>query len=180
MPHLPPAVADVLRSIAHVLDAVAERAGWHRPAQLVRIDALPCSPDEQVQFAVQPLPPGVHPLTVLAGYIADPACVGLGVVAEGRAYDPEAAAGRGSLGTVRVVELVARDGTRVSALRRRHGELRVEAPPPTAPAGELTQALARALGVTLVDGRPAAAVDCEVGGGSWGRGGGGDGRRGAS
>jgi hypothetical protein len=165
MSESPPTPAVALRSIAHILDASAERRGWHRPAQLVRIDVLPRSPDEAVQFAVRELPPGVHPLAVLDGYVVEPASVGLGVVAEGRAFsldDPPAQVPARPPGRarpprrvrVRVVELATRDGTRVSGIRWRGGPFSVEEQSPDAlVAGEITMAIYRALGVPVRDGR---------------------------
>jgi hypothetical protein len=151
----PPSAADVLRSIAHIIDRSAEAAGWHQAARLVRIDSLPTGPADAIQFALQPLAPGVHPLAVLSGYLADAADAGLGVIAEGHAFpldDPERA--RGPTSRVRVIELVLRDGTRVTALRHRNGALHVEGPPQTEQVeGEITLALCRALGVPVVGGR---------------------------
>jgi hypothetical protein len=151
----PPSAADVLRSIAHILARSADAAGWHQPAQLVRIDALPSGPADAVQFALHPLAPGVHPLAALDGFVADAADAGLGVVAEGEAYAVDGPGrARGPTKRVRVIELLLRDGTRVSALQPRGGALVVEGPPQTeSVAGEITLALCRALGVPVVGGR---------------------------
>jgi len=146
MSDLAPATAVVLRSIAHILDAAAQREGWHRPARLVRIDGLPRGPEDDVRLAVRTLPPGVHPLAALHGYVVEPGVFGLGVVAEGRAYDGE---GR-RRGRARAVELAARDGTRVSGMRLRGSAFSLEEQGPEAPVvGEISRALYRALGVAI-------------------------------
>jgi hypothetical protein len=122
----------------------------------VRIDRLAQGPGDEVQFALRRLAPGVHPLSVLSGYVAEPGCAGLGVMAEGQAYaldGPEPDGAGWAEGRVRVVELVARDGTRVSTVRARHGPLLVDRAGPVGPDdGEITLALCRALGVPLVGG----------------------------
>jgi hypothetical protein len=153
MPTSPPSTADVLRSIATLLDDAAAHPDWDGQAVLVRVDCLPRGPDDPVELAAKPLPPGVHPLAVLDGYVAEPACTVLGVLAEGQAWHVD----DGPSGRARVVELVARDGTRVSAVRLGDGPLQVEdLTGSDAPVGEVTQALCRALGVPLRGGRPVA------------------------
>jgi hypothetical protein len=152
MPTSPPSTADVLRSIVTLLDDAAARPGWDGRAAIVRVECLPRRPDDPIDLAVKPLPPGVHPLAVLAGFVAEPACAALGVLAEGQAWHVE----DGPSGRARVVELVARDGTRVSAVRLGDGPLQLDdSSDSDAPVGEVTQALCRALGVPLRGGRPA-------------------------
>ena len=157
-----PSVLDVLRAIIHLLDAALERGGWHRPAVLVHLRALPQSPTDSVDIGLKPLPAGVHPRVALDGLVAPPDWQVLGVVAEGQAYDTGPPPGEDGppvpAGRVRVIELLARDGTRLSAVRPQDGELVVIEPGGTEPvAGEITVALCRALGVPVVGGRLAGA-----------------------
>lgn len=163
-----PSTADVLRSIAHLLDAAAQEDGWHRPAQLVRVEALPRAPGDSVEFGVKPLAPGVHPLAVLEGFVAPVLWAGLGVVAEGRAWST--GPGQHAAGRMRIIELLARDGARVTAVRARNGagarggELTVEVWPSTSRVeGAIPLALCRALGVPVVAGRVAATGRCPTG-----------------
>jgi hypothetical protein len=159
-----PSVLDVLRAVIHLLDAACERGGWHRPALLVHLGALPQGLNDAIDIGLKPLPDGVHPLVALDGLVAPPQWQVLGVVAEGRAFafgPPGPPGDEGPpvpTGRVRVIELLARDGTRLSAVRPQDGELVVIEADGTEPvAGEITLALCRALGVPVVGGRLAVA-----------------------
>lgn len=152
----PPSAAEALRAIAVILESAAHGEGWAQPATLVRIDSLPREPSDHLEFALRKLEPGVHPLAVIDGLVAEPPCMGLGVVVEGESFD---FAGEPA-GRVRVVDLLLRDGTRVSGLRKRDGPFEVEVAQPDAPVdGEIPRALCRALGIPIVGGRLACASD---------------------
>lgn len=149
MPGIRLTTADVLRSIVHLLDGAARLDDETRPAVLVRIDRLPESPADDVQFSLRPLPDGVHPIVVLDGFVAPPEWAGIGVVARGRVtQEDDVGVTRSDAGRATVVAVVARDGTRVSGLRMRDGPLLVDVAEPGDPVvGELSLALCRALGV---------------------------------
>jgi hypothetical protein len=156
----PPSVADVLRAIVSILDLAANQSGWNQPAQLINLGAFPDDVEAAFDLGVKPLPKGMHPLAALDGFIAPLTWQALGVVAEGKAYSTEPAPPGRPPETMRarVIELVARDGSRVSALRLQQdgAELQIHEPPPYEPiAGGITAALYRALGVPIVGGRPA-------------------------
>lgn len=155
MPCSSPSPAEALRSIAILLDTAAEAEGWFQPARLVRVDALPHEPDEDGQLAFRTLPPGVHPLAALDGAVVEPGTVGLGVVAEGESFSTES--GEPS-GRVRVVELLLRDGTRATGLRKSGGPFDVEVRGLGSPCdGAIPLAMCRVLGVPVVGGRMAGA-----------------------
>jgi hypothetical protein len=161
MPVIRLTTADVLRSIVCLLDESFGEPSDSHPhdpnphnsagAVLVRLEQMPTDLDEAFDLGLKHLEPGMHPLALLDGFIAPAGWAALGVMAEGRVYrvdDPEAPPGRG-----RATAVVARDGTRVSALRLPGRALEVDVSEPTQPVmGDIPLALCRALGVPVVVG----------------------------
>lgn len=155
-----PSVLDVLRSMIHLLDAAWARAGWNRPAHLVRVTALPAHESDNIDIGLRQLPEGLHPAAALEGFVAPLDWRVFGIVCEGRGFPLDRPPPRRARPSdrMRVIELVARDGTRVSALRPRGGALAVYEPPMTNEvAGRVPLLLCRAMGVPVVGGRLAAA-----------------------
>jgi hypothetical protein len=156
MPETRLTTADTLQSIVHLLDQSARLNEHDRSAVLVRIDRLPDGPDDDVQFALKPLPPGMHPLMVLDGFIAPPDWAAIGVVARGKVRRLDDVGGPGGVperGTV--IAIVARDGIRVDGIRVGTGPLLINVAGPNDPVhGEIALALCRAVGVPAVAGKP--------------------------
>ncbi|MDQ1444944.1 MAG: hypothetical protein QOI20_1408 [Acidimicrobiaceae bacterium] len=150
MPVTRPTTAEVLRAIIDLLDEAAAAENASAPAALVRIDRLPATADDEVQFSLQRLEPGQHPLAVLRGFVAPPTWAGIGVVAGGRCQsmdDPS------RVGRARVIVVLARDGTMASGLRVDGDPMVVDvAPAGGTVIGDIPLALCRALGVPVVTG----------------------------
>jgi hypothetical protein len=160
MPETRLTTADTLQSIVHLLDQSARLDDNNRSAILVRVDRLPEGPDDEVQFSLKPLPPGMHPLEVLDGFIAPLDWAAVGVVARGKVRQLDDVGGPGTApqqGTV--VAIVARDGTRVGGIRVGDGPLLLDVAGPNDPVyGEIALALCRAVGVPAVAGKPEGAT----------------------
>lgn len=138
---------DIVRDLVTLIDRAADHTViGPQQAVLVRIDRLPPTADDEVQFSLKRLPPGVHPLAVLSGFVAPPTWAGIGIVASGRARsldDPSQVVGR-----ARVVTVVTRDGTTASALRVEGLDPHIDVGKAgTGVLGEIPLALCRAIGV---------------------------------
>ncbi|HZQ26828.1 MAG TPA: hypothetical protein VFA94_03925 [Acidimicrobiales bacterium] len=136
------------------LDSVREEFGWGAPAWLVEI-VLPADGGGGIGEAdgtgpaLCILPPGLHPLVALDGFVAPPEWGGIGVVCEGATRD--LATGRRNEGDrARVIHLVARDGTTVNGLRQRGQPLHVTVG--SGVEGDIPAALRRALGLPAASG----------------------------
>lgn len=147
MPGCRLSTADVVRDIVNLLDRAADQTPISASqAVIVRLDRLPQTAADDVQFALKRLPPGVHPMAYLDGFVAPPTWAGIGIIAHGRARsvdDPAAGMGR-----ARVVSVLTRDGMLGSLLHLDGGQPQVTVEPVgTGVVGELPLALCRALGV---------------------------------
>lgn len=147
MPGCRLSTTDVVRDIVNLLDRAAEQTPiTAQQAVVVRIDRLPSTPEDEVQFSLKRLPPGVHPLAFLEGFVAPPTWAGIGVIAHGRARqldDPEQVVGR-----ARVISVLTRDGTLGSSLHLEGAEPHVTVERAgTSVVGEIPLALCRSLGI---------------------------------
>jgi hypothetical protein len=140
-------LSEALPRLATALDEAAEQEGWGRPPTLVRITAWPGKPlTDGFDLGVRPLDNEMSVVEALAGFIAPPEWLAIGVVTEGNARHLAEPSERRR---VRCVHLVDRSGASGSTLRLHGEEVTVlDSADDHQPSGRIHDVCRRALGLS--------------------------------
>lgn len=143
---------DIPSFLARTVEILDQTAYWGDPPMLLAFDRVPFPVGSPGKLGMLPLTDGLPVLDHLSGLVVPDAIEGLGILAEGWAYDfgtnPRT---RRRRGRTRAGYLVARDGSEVSSLRVADGELKVTI---GRVAGAIPAALRAALGLGPLAVRP--------------------------
>lgn len=142
---------DIPSFLARTVEILDQTAYWGDPPMILAFDRVPFPAGSPGQLGMLPLTDGRPVLEHLTGLVVPDAIEGLGILAEGWAYDANGHPKSRRRGRTRAGYLVARDGSEVSSLRVPDGDLEVTI---GRVAGAIPAALRAALGLGPRAGRP--------------------------
>jgi hypothetical protein len=117
---------DIPSFLARTVEILDQTAHWGDPPMLMAFDRVPFPAGRPGKFGMVPLTDGQHPLVHLEGLLVPDEIEGLGILAQGWAYDLDGyPKHRRRRGRTRAGFLIARDGSQASSLRIADGELKV-------------------------------------------------------